>query len=250
MRTHCLALALALALAESALAAEGALTLSPAAVSLRGGFGQSTTQALTLANSTGIALSFVLDAKDVIVRDGRREFVDAGELAGSIAASAVFSERAVTIPPGESRRVTVTLTLPPATGHRAVVALFRGTTRVGDAVPSIGALLTFTLSEDFVLATSGLALTPQGASSNLVLEARLANQGSEPLAPQGVAAILDTSGALVGRAPFERRRLLPGERLTMRAEYPGELAPGAYRALATFEYEGRAVTTEAWFTVR
>jgi hypothetical protein len=131
-----------------------------------------------------------------------------------------------------------------------VVALFRGTTRIGNAVPSIGALLTFTLSEDFALAASPLALTPPGAASNLVLEAPLANQGREPLAPQGVAVILDASGALVGRAPVERRRRLPGERQTLRAEYPGELAPGAYRALATFEYEGRALTAEAAFAVR
>ena len=36
----------------------------------------------------------------------------------------------------------------------------------------------------------------------------------------------------------------------MRAEYPGELAAGRYRVLATFEYEGKALTKTAEFVVR
>jgi hypothetical protein len=211
--------------------------------------GQSTTQSITLANGTDVALAFDLEAKDVVVRDGRRQFVDPGVLPASIAATAVFSVRSVTIPAGGSSTVEVLVTLPPGTSHRAVVALFRGKTRIRNTVPSLGALLTFTLSEGFRLQPSDLAVETQTASSNLALAAPLANEGDEPLVPKGVAVILDASGALVGRVAFEQHRLLPGERGTVRAEYPGELPPGAYRALATFEYEGRAATREAGFEV-
>ena len=76
--------------------------------------------------------------------------------------------------------------------------------------------------------------------------------GSHDLANivKGVAAILDASGKLVGRATFEPTRLLPVERAVVHAEYPGVLAAGPYRALATFEYEGKAFTKSAEFLVR
>jgi hypothetical protein len=248
MRPASLVTVAALVLASTASA--GTLTLSPAAVPLRGRVGQSTRQSLTLANGTDVALSFELEAKDVVVRDGTRLFVDPGVLPASIAATAVFSARGLTIPAGGSSTVDVLVTLPPGASHRAVVALFRGTTRIGNTVPSLGALLTFTLSEQFRLEPSTLIVEPQSPTSNFALQAVLSNPGDEPIVPKGVVAILDARGALVGRVAFESRRLLPGERATVRAEYPGELASGAYRALATFEYEGRAATREAAFEIR
>ena len=43
--------------------------------------------------------------------------------------------------------------------------------------------------------------------------------------------------------------LLPGERLEFRAEYPDQLQPGAYRALCSFQFEGKTLTSVADFKV-
>jgi len=40
---------------------------------------------------------------------------------------------------------------------------------------------------------------------------------------------------MVGKAALEQRRLLPGEESALQAEYPGTLAPGTYRVVATVE---------------
>lgn len=244
---------LLLAATLSGPALDGQLALSPAAVQLSGKAGQTTTQRLTLRNGSSRPLHFVLEAQDVVVRDGRRVFVPAGELPGSIAATAVFSERAVTVPPGASRTVGVTVTVPPGAASRAVVALFRGTTRLGDAraaaTASLGALLVFRLSDALSLAGAELRARPQTASTNTALEEELVNDGAEPVSARGVAVILDGAGAIAARVPFEPRRLLPGERILLRAEHPGELAPGSYRALATFDYEGRSLTRTAALVV-
>ena len=72
-----------------------AISLSTAVVELRGAFGQSTSQTFTMSNRTGIDLEFELIAQDVIVRGGKRIFVDAGELPGGIAATAVFSPKQI-----------------------------------------------------------------------------------------------------------------------------------------------------------
>jgi hypothetical protein len=67
--------------------------------------------------------------------------------------------------------------------------------------------------------------------------------------PEGAAAILNSAGALVGKATFDPQRLLPGERLEFSAEYPGDLPAGTYRALCSFQFEGKTVTNEAAFEV-
>jgi hypothetical protein len=222
------------------------ITLSPAVIPLAGSAGQSVTQVLTLQNDSDLPLAFEMEARDVVVRDGARVFVEAGVLADSIAASAVFTPRELRLGPRSRATVTVTLTLPAGVRHRAAVALFRGTTPVpsGDrqALLSLGSLFTFTLSDRVSIAAGALEAEPPSASANARLGSTLVNDGAEPVVPAGMAVILDAGGRLVGKAPFAARRLLPGERTTLVADYPGDLGAGTYRAVATFDYAGRALT--------
>jgi hypothetical protein len=231
------------------------LSLSPSVVTLRGQFAQSARQTLTLTNVTALPLTFELEARDVVVREGRRVFVPAGERSDGIAASAVFSARTVSLPPGTARSVDVTLTVPRATTQRAVVVLFRGVTRIGArgktaATVSLGTLFTFSLSDALSVVSTRMAVRPQTAASNLALDQTFVNDGQEPVVLKGMTAILDQAGTLVGRVPSPAHRLLPGERAVLHADYAGELAKGRYRALSTFDFEGRAVTRTAEFVVR
>jgi hypothetical protein len=242
-------------LAAPAAASAQTVSLSPAAVPLGGRPGQGTRQVLTLTNTTSRALSFELEARDVVVRDGARAFVAAGETPGSIASTAVFSAPRLTVPPGGAGTVEVTLTMPPAARHRAAVVLFKGTTRLGadgrsGPTVSVGTLFTFAMSDGFSVAPSALDVRPPSATANLAFSQALANDGAEPVMLKGVAVVVDAAGALRGKAPFQPHRLLPGESASLRAEYGGELPPGRYRALATFEYEGRSATRTAEFVVR
>lgn len=235
-------------------AEDGTLSLSPAVVMLRGDFGQSASQTLTFVNGTSRAFSFDLVAQDVVVRDGKRTFVDAGIVPGSIAATAVFSRKHVDVPPGATAAVQMTVTLPAATQQRAVVAMFRGTNKVlSGNVPisaSLGTLLTFTVSDDVQLAAAPVALRPQTAATNLGFTQSCTNAGREPLVAKGVMAVLDAKGALVGKATLTPHRLIPGESATLGAEYAGELDPGRYRVFVTYEYEGRTASHSAEVEVR
>ena len=51
-----------------------------------------------------------------------------------------------------------------------------------------------------------------------------------------------TTGTIAGKTAFPAQRVLPGERVTFRTEYPGELRSGRYRVLSTFEFAGQALT--------
>ncbi|HEV8658197.1 MAG TPA: hypothetical protein VGS96_06180 [Thermoanaerobaculia bacterium] len=234
--------------------AQGTLTVSPAVLELRGTVGQSTTQPLTMSNATDRAMTFEMKAKDLIVRNGHRVTVDAGEMPGSIAATAVFSRKLVTVPPGQTARVDVTLTIPPKPSSRAVVILFQGMTKVPSgamaATVSLGIVLTFTLSQNVALNPSTLTVNPPTKSSNLTVSQRCTNTGSEPIATKAILAIINRSGRLVGKSAVPERRLLPGETAEVRTEYAGDLAPGQYRALMTYDLGGKTVTSTADFSVR
>jgi hypothetical protein len=196
-----------------------------------------------------LTLSFELQAQDVVVANNKRLYLRAGDVPHSIAATAVFSPATVTVPAGESRSATVTLTVPEATTIRAVIILFKGTTTIGKgrsaSTVSLGALMTFSLSNESAVTVSELSVAPQTDAQNAAFEVAFVNDGAEPVSPRGVAVILNGSGAVVGRAGFEPLRVLPGERQTFKTTYPGELAQGLYRVVSTFEFAGKAVTKTA-----
>jgi hypothetical protein len=229
------------------------ITLSPAVVPLRGAFGQSVTRSMTLRNDAEVVLEFELEARDVVVRDGTRVEIEAGELPDSIAASAVFSRARVAVPPHASATVELTLTLPVSTRHRAVVVYFRGTRPVHagrqQALLSLGTLFTFEVSDTSSIRADALELQPPSDSADLSLLTRVRNEGSEPAIPGGVAAILDAGGRLVGKVALPSRRLLPGESATFRAEYPGELRPGRYQVVVTLAGGDDPVQLEAALVV-
>src|ERR1700730_1133341 len=102
------------------------IALSPAIVMVRSKPGQSTTQTLTIVNHTANQVSFNLAAEDVVVREGKRSYSPAGQIANGIAATAVMSPARVVVKAGEEESVQVTFTLPPETVQRAVVTFFRG----------------------------------------------------------------------------------------------------------------------------
>ena len=118
------------------------ISLAPAVVMLKGRPGQSHRQSLQITNHTPIELVFKLEAQDIVVVDGRRLFVAAGERSDSIAATAVFSPGEVVVPPHSVGNADITLTVPPRTAVRAVAAIFSGqrTISTRDGVAMSGSL--------------------------------------------------------------------------------------------------------------
>ena len=249
-----LLITLALLAATSLHAGDGSVSLSPAVIMLRGEAGQSTTQTFLLRNGTSRALSFDVLAQDVVVRDGKRVMLDAGAIPGSIAATAVFSQRRVKVAPGERIAVTATFTIPPKTSTRAVIALFRGTDKIKTgsmtASASLGSLLTFALSNETALTADALRVQPPTATSNLAIAQTCTNSGSEPLVAKGMIAVIGADGRIAGKSALQPRRLLPGERAQLDTRYGADLKPGRYRVLVTYDYEGRALTQSTEITVR
>jgi hypothetical protein len=231
------------------------LTLTPAVVMAKLKPGQGWTHTLRMSNMTGASFHFDVEVQDVVVKDGKRVFVPAGETESSIAASAVVTPRSLVIGPQQDGSATVTLTLPPQTAVRAVVVYFRGKMANPDGEgtvalgASLGALVTFDLSEDHNFKATSFSATPQSDTANQVISHELLNSGAEVVIPKGAAAIVDDAGHSVARATFPAQRLLPGESLSFSATCPSQLKPGHYRAISSFEFQNRIVTTAGEFSV-
>lgn len=230
------------------------LALSPGVVEVKGQPGASSTHVLTMTNLTGNRFRFVLEASDVVTRDGKRVFVPAGETEGGIARSAVFDPPALELNPGQAGQVKVTFTIPPQPKVRAVVAVFHSqTTLPGNGklmfTGSLGALITYNLSDKIEIRAGAPSVRPQTENSNLVVSEQLENDGQEPAIPKGTLAILKSSGELVGRVAVQPHRLLPGEKFNCEVEYPHSLRPGKYRAMISLQHEGGVQTSSAEFQI-
>jgi hypothetical protein len=230
------------------------LALTPAIIMVRAKPGDSTTQTLTIINHTASDIDFHLTTEDVVVRDGKRTMVPAGQVANGIAAGAVASPASVAVAAGGEASVQVTFTLPPETVQRAVVTFFRG----GIAAPgdgavglaaSLGTLVTFNVSTNYAVDIGPVQASLQTLAQNVILSEELRNSGSEPVIPKGVIVVLNASGKRVSKASFPGQRLLPGERLMFAATNPAHLAPGHYRTLSSFEFERKIITSAGEFTI-
>ena len=221
------------------------ISLSPSVVMLSGQPGQAHRQTLRLTNHTSRELAFRLEAQDVIAEEGRRTFVAAAERPGSIAATAVFSPKDLVIAPGAVGTADVTVTMPAGSPIRGVAVIFRGQTVVGNQrgvamTASLGALITFSMSGDTRIEADGPEISDQTEASNLAVTEWVTNVGREPVVASGAAALLNHAGTLVGKVSVEPQRLMPGERLAFKAEYPALLAAGRYRAIFSLEYDDHA----------
>ena len=221
-----------------------------------GSAGQSLTQRLALRNTTPMDLNFEMVAQDVVIRDGKRVYVNAGEIPNGLANTAVFSTPRVAVPSHTTQYVDVTLTIPQNTPVRAVVAIFRGVADPAQAknavgmIGSIGCLITFTISKNLSFEAKEVSFTPQSETTNLTISQQIANNGAEPVIPKGVAAILNQAGTLVGKVEFPSQRLLPGETLNFDVEYSNHLKPGKYRVVNSFEFSGATATKSGEFEVQ
>jgi hypothetical protein len=117
---------------------------------------------------------------------------------------------------------------------------------------SLGSLITFSISGDARIEAGAPEVSDQTDTSNLSVTEWVTNVGAEPVVASGAAALLNEAGTLVGKVPVEPQRLMPGERLAFKAEYPALLAPGRYRAVFSLEYDDHArkvLTRAAEFAV-
>jgi hypothetical protein len=231
-----------------------AIALTPAVIMVKAKPGQTFSQDLTLWNNTIDELKFQLQAEDIVVRDGKRVFVPAGELEGGIAHYAVFTDTDVMVLPGASFTTRVTVTIPAQAQPRAIACIFMGKTPIANGnslamTASLGSLVTFTLADDFKVESKPMQISVDADAHTVTFRQHVTNTGSDPLVPKGAVAIMNAKGTVVARLPVAGQRLLPGESMDFTAERPSLPKAGKYKALFLLQQEHTVFSNEGEFTI-
>lgn len=99
-------------------------------------------------------------------------------------------------------------------------------------------------TEQYKIAVSNVNLTPPAANQSLDVSFDVLNAGNVHIFPVARVAIMDSSRKLVAKAESEAKRLLPGQKDSMRVGWTGSLPAGDYTAILTVAYGEDRIETQ------
>lgn len=137
----------------------GSLTLAPSLILAPGKPGQTTSHSLVIQNGTSFEFTFEVEARDLVIRNGRQVFLTAGELPDSVAANLLLAPRSVNVKAMRTASVVVRLTAPSQTQVRGVLITLKGFNRI-----PVGADSVMTASLGTLISLRGPENTPAQTS--------------------------------------------------------------------------------------
>lgn len=236
-------------------AQQNSLGVAPASVEATVKRGSTYTQTYTLFNNTAERLSFHCSVIDYWYDEANKRLTGRpGTLPRSASASVQFSPAELIVEPHGSATVKATVTVPlgAAGGYYTMPVFEAMPVRSEDASSSPGAnaatasigirfrglmMLATADANEYNVEILGGKVSPPTGSTPLELGLEVRNRGTVHARAQGVFAILNTKGQLVGRGKAQDEKFLPGQRKTMRVPWAGELQPGRYTAVVTLSYD-------------
>ncbi|HBB86519.1 MAG TPA: hypothetical protein DC047_02760 [Blastocatellia bacterium] len=237
-------------------AQQNSVSVSPVSIDAKVKRGASYTQTFTLTNNTGTRLRFKCSVSDVWYDEGNKRVTGRpGTLPHSASLWVQFSPAEIDVEPGSSASVKAIVTVPQtAAGGYYSVPIFEALpvdpvlasatiAKVSTAKASIGVrfkgLMMFTTlnASEYNVEIMGGHISPPSASAELAMQLDVRNRGNAHARLHGSYAILNSSGALVGRGAIKETRYLPDQRKMLEAGWAGELSPGKYTAVITVSYD-------------
>jgi hypothetical protein len=235
---------------------QASITVMPASLDAKIKGGSSYTQNFTLVNSTDMRLRFNCSVGDFWYNsENKRVNGRPGTLPRSASPWVQFSPAEIVIEPNSSAVIKAVVTVPQGvSGSYFTMPIFEAspadkpnliepTAKIENtATAAIGirfrGLMMFTTegTSEYNVEIMGGRILPPTASSELEMQLDLRNRGTAHANLRGAFAILNSSGALVGRGKTEEKRYLPGQRNVLRGAWAGELPPGNYTCVITLSY--------------
>jgi hypothetical protein len=228
------------------------LSLTPALLDAQVRRGATYGNSFTLMNNTDARLRVHCSLNDYWYDEKNRRITGRpGTLPRSASSWIQFSSTELVLEPHSSSRVKFVISVPQdAAGGYYTSPTFE--TEAVDEPPAGGTptsqtrikirfqgllLLTTTDATEYNVEIMGVQISPPTASRSLELNVDVRNRSTTHTRVGGMFALLDASGKLACRGKIKEKRLLPGERNTLKTAWVGELASGHYRAVVTLNYD-------------
>jgi hypothetical protein len=241
---------------SSASAQKMSVAITPASIDAKVSRGSSYAQTFTLVNNTGTRLRFKCSVADMWYdEDNKRVAGLAGTSQRSASLWIQLSPEEIIVEPHSSGKVNAVVTIPgTAAGSYYSVPVFEAMpvepllpeailSTVSTAKARIGLrfnglmMLTTLDAAEYNVEIMGGRITAPSASTELALEIDIRNRGNAHVRVRGAFAILNSSGALVGRGAIEEQRFLPAQKNVLPGGWAGELPPGKYTSVITLSYD-------------
>lgn len=256
--------------ANAASAQNSSAALTPASIDTTVKAGSSYTQTFTLTNGGSVPMRFKGSVADVGYDDQNRR-VDgrAGTMERSASLWIQFTPAEVIVPAFGSAVVKAVITVPStATGSFYTVPIFEGIpvakTQIviaSTSTASIGVrfrgliMLTTERGSEYNVEIMDAKFSPTVPSGEIELNLDLRNRGTAYAKTRTAYAILNSSGKLIAHGGIPEKRLLPGQRNTVKGKWAGTLPSGNYTCVVTVSYnrvglEPISLVQEIPFTVK
>lgn len=264
-----------MALCGAIRAQTASVAVSPASIDSKVKRGAAYTQSFTITNSTGARLRFRCSTSDMWYDEQNNRLTGrAGTLPRSASLWMQFAPSEVVVEPNSSAVVKAVITIPSnVSGSFYTVPVFEGMpaddsksaapviAKVSTATASIGVrfrglmMLTTDEGAEYNVEVMSGKISAPTASSEMEINLDLRNRGTAHAKVRGAFAVLDKSGALVGRGNIEEKRYLPTQRDSIKSRWSGDLPAGNYTCVVTLSYnrfgsEPTSIVYEMPFTVK
>ncbi|MGH9523800.1 MAG: hypothetical protein ACRD3E_14830 [Terriglobales bacterium] len=111
-------------------------------------------------------------------------------------------------------------------------------------------MLNAATTADYKVELGDVKLTPPSAHSDLSLAFTVNNESNTHIFPLPRLSIFDRQHKLVAKSEGEMKRLLPGQKDSLKVNWSGTLPPGSYSAVLTLVFGDRVETRELAFDVK
>ncbi|MBX7174212.1 MAG: hypothetical protein K1X72_24780 [Pyrinomonadaceae bacterium] len=262
-----------LVISKAQTAQQGSIAITPASIDATVKSGASYTQTFTITNNTDARLQFQCSIEDMGYDENNRRITGRpGTLPRSASPWVQFTPSEISIEPHASQTVKAVITIPQdAAGSFFTVPVFQGMpvekyvsnvkVSTANSTANIGIkfrgliLLTTEKGAEYNIEILDGKIIPPTNSSELELTLNLRNRGTAHARVRGAFAILNSSGALVGRGNIDEKRYLPAQNDAIKAKWAGELPSGNYTCVTTLSYnrvglEPFSMVYELPFTVK
>jgi hypothetical protein len=229
------------------------LGISPAYIEAKVKRGATYNKVFTISNDTPTRLRFRFSVVDYWYNENG-EHIDGrpGTLPRSASPWVQFTPTEIVIEPNSSAAAKAIISVPQtASGGYYTRPVFEAeaadrteashkgsTASASVAIQFRGLMMLVTeTGAEYNVEVTGGKISPPTQSSALQIDLNVRNRSTAHAQLRGVFAILNPTGALVGRGRIDPKNYLPGEQDVYKAEWAGELAPGHYTAVVTLSYD-------------